>query len=226
MKEKTIKYKGKNIDIYFTVDRCTHIAECIRGAPEVFNSARQPWIITDADEPDKIAEVILRCPTGALHFKRKDGGTEETIPIKNSATICRNGPLYLQGNLEIRNFDDSLILKDTRIALCRCGASQIMPLCDKSHTFTGFRDKKRFSQGKIQKNIDHGSIIITLMNDGPLHLQGPVEIQNPEGEIFFKGETITLCRCGQSQNMPFCDGSHIKAGFKTKKNIVLYHITK
>jgi CDGSH-type Zn-finger protein len=221
MKERTIKYIGKDINIYFTVDRCTHVAECVRGAPDVFDPTRCPWVVADAAEPDKVAEVILCCPTGALHFKRKDGGTEETIPTKNRATICRNGPLYLHGNLEIHNSDGSFILKDTRLALCRCGESRIMPLCDRNHLHTRFTDGKKFSTGKIQKNQDCRGIIITLKKDGPLHIQGPLEILNPEGEICFEGTSITLCRCGRSQKMPFCDGSHVKTGFKTKKDVTL-----
>ena len=220
MKERTITYQGKNIDIIFTVDRCTHVAECIRGAPQVFDVSRRPWIIADAADPDRVAEVILRCPTGALHFKRKDGGVEEAVPAKNSASICREGPLYLQGDLEIRNFDGSLVLKDTRIALCRCGASRIMPLCDKNHLYTGFRDKRNFTQRKKKKYEEKGPLIINLILNGPLHLKGPVEIRDPEGECCYQGKNITLCRCGKSQTMPFCDGSHVKTKFKTNKNII------
>jgi len=221
MKERTIKYKGKDINVYFTVDRCTHVAECVRGAPEVFDPTRRLWVIADAAEPEKVAEVIMRCPTGALHFERKDGGAEEAIPSKNKAIICRNGPLYLHGDLEIHNFDGSFILKDTRLALCRCGESRIMPLCDRSHFRIRFMDKKKFSNGKIQNNLNSGSIVITLMKDGPLYIRGPLEIRNPNGEVCYKGHSITLCRCGRSHKMPFCDGSHVKAGFKTKKEIVL-----
>ncbi|MFO7890431.1 MAG: CDGSH iron-sulfur domain-containing protein [bacterium] len=223
MKERIIKYKGRDIDVYFTVDRCTHVAECIRGSPDVFNAGRRPWIMADAAESDKVAEVIQRCPTGALHFKRKNGGSEEAVPAENAVRICRHGPLYLKGDLKLKNFDGSSILTDTRIALCRCGESRIMPICDKSHAFTGFRDKGTFARGKIQQNSDQGSLTVTLTKNGPLLLQGPVEILDPEGELCFKGKTVTLCRCGQSQNMPFCDGTHVKAGFKTKKDVVLHH---
>ncbi len=226
MKEKTIKYPGKVIDVYFTIDRCTHVAECVRGAPDVFDPARRPWIMADAAEPDKVAEVSLRCPTGALHFKRKDGKPDETVSEKNRAIICQDGPLYLWGDLEIRNFDNTFILKDTRIALCRCGKSEIMPLCDDSHSSTGFRDRTPLLKGKIQNNLNRGKLIITLKKDGPLDLQGPVEITNPEGELCFKGNRTLLCRCGRSQNMPFCDGSHAKTGFKTKKIVQLIHKIK
>jgi len=55
-------------------------------------------------------------------------------------TPCPNGPLLVRG-------DARLVLPDgtpmgrhrTTIALCRCGASALAPLCDGSHKVTGFR---------------------------------------------------------------------------------------
>jgi len=82
-------------------------------------------------------------------------------------------------------------------------------------------DMNKFAVGKIQNNLNSGRIVIILMKDGPLHIQGPLEIRNPEGEVCYKGNQITLCRCGRSAKMPFCDGSHLKAGFKTNQEIVL-----
>lgn len=39
-------------------------------------------------------------------------------------------------------------------------------------------------------------------------------IKYGDGEVFeIKGESISLCRCGQTQNAPFCDGSHMTNGF-------------
>jgi len=55
--------------------RCVHAAECLRGLPQVFNVRRRPWVDPNAAAPERIAEVISRCPSGALSFKRIDEKT-------------------------------------------------------------------------------------------------------------------------------------------------------
>ena len=222
MKERTIKYTGKAIDVYFTVDRCTHVAECLRGAPAVFDVTRKPWVIADNDEPDRVAKVVISCPTGALHYKRKDGGEPEPIPEKNLITICDQGPYNIKGDIEIRNFDGKPILYDTRLALCRCGASKITPLCDGSHHLTHFENETKPPGVIAEKNPVKGKLIIILQKDGALDIQGPLEILTSTGENYYKGNRIRLCRCGASRKMPFCDASHKRSGFSTPEKVVLY----
>jgi CDGSH-type Zn-finger protein len=51
---------------------------------------------------------------------------------------------------------------------------------------------------------------ITINSDGSVRVEGDFEIFDPQGQKFGLGgrTVIGLCRCGQSQNKPFCDGSH------------------
>ena len=58
--------------------------------------------------------------------------------------------------------------------------------------------------------------LIRLRENGPLVVQGIVKIVDHLGNEFTLPtgkETIALCRCGQSKNKPFCDGSHRTCGF-------------
>jgi CDGSH-type Zn-finger protein len=59
---------------------------------------------------------------------------------------------------------------------------------------------------------------ITVKNDGSLRVEGDFEIVDPEGRAFgLAGRSHAgLCRCGQSQKKPFCDGSHRTAGFSSQ----------
>ena len=59
---------------------------------------------------------------------------------------------------------------------------------------------------------------ITINSDGSVRVEGDFEILDPMGQPFgLAGRTaIGLCRCGQSQNKPFCDGSHARTGFQDK----------
>ena len=59
---------------------------------------------------------------------------------------------------------------------------------------------------------------ITVLNDGSVRIDGDFELLDPQGAKFGLAgrKVISLCRCGQSQNKPFCDGSHARTGFQDK----------
>lgn len=56
---------------------------------------------------------------------------------------------------------------------------------------------------------------ITVRNSGPIRIEGEFVIYDQDGKAFdLAGRTaISLCRCGQSSNKPFCDGTHKDCGF-------------
>lgn len=56
---------------------------------------------------------------------------------------------------------------------------------------------------------------VTVMNNGSLRIEGDFELVDQGGKAYGLGgrERIVLCRCGQSANKPFCDGSHKRCGF-------------
>lgn len=59
---------------------------------------------------------------------------------------------------------------------------------------------------------------ITVNNNGSIRVEGDFVIVDPEGNEFgLAGRmAISLCRCGHSQNKPFCDGSHRTMNFEDK----------
>jgi CDGSH-type Zn-finger protein len=60
---------------------------------------------------------------------------------------------------------------------------------------------------------------IQVRRNGPLRIEGDdIEIVDAEGRRFdLAGRTaISLCRCGHSQNKPFCDTSHGRVGFESE----------
>lgn len=52
-----------------------------------------------------------------------------------------------------------------------------------------------------------------VANKGPLKIKGNLQIQLASGETVTKEGTTGFCRCGVSENIPFCDGSHRKIDF-------------
>ena len=65
-----------------------------------------------------------------------------------------------------------------------------------------------------------GSNSVTLVQDGPLYFRGDIKIITPQGETVHRDKRISLCRCGNSNNKPFCDNSHIASGFKSGESKV------
>jgi CDGSH-type Zn-finger protein/truncated hemoglobin YjbI len=55
---------------------------------------------------------------------------------------------------------------------------------------------------------------ITPIIDGPYRVRGAVQVVGADGRVYERRVRQTLCRCGQSNNKPFCDGSHWYAGFR------------
>jgi CDGSH-type Zn-finger protein len=56
---------------------------------------------------------------------------------------------------------------------------------------------------------------------GPLWVKGGIPVEGADGEAYEARNRMTLCRCGESSNMPFCDTSHLRCphmqGFDEKK---------
>lgn len=130
-------YRGEDIEVSFDLDQCVHIGECLRGAPGVFKLKRRPWVLPDAADADSIADVILRCPSGALQFRRLDGGPQEEHD-GTTVTPVLNGPLLVVGRIEVRREDHTVEVMP-RATLCRCGHSQHKPFCDNEHLKIGFQ---------------------------------------------------------------------------------------
>ena len=222
MRERTVRYKGKDLTIYFTPSRCTHVAECLRGAPEVFDSTRKPWIITDAEPADHVAKVIETCPTGALHYKWREKEDAEKPPKENTIDVVADGPLYFHGDLEVKNPKGETVIRDTRLAFCRCGLTEHNPLCDDSHELE-FSDEGQVSTERLPKPSDSPAgmpVHIKVMKNGPLLIDGPVTIKDARGNEIVRTEKTALCRCGASKRKPFCDGRHSGIRFREPGELI------
>ena len=130
-------YRGRDIEVSFDLDLCVHIGECLRGHKGVFDLQRRPWLLPDEAEADLVAEIVERCPSGALLYRRHDGGKEEAHEGTN-VTPIRNGPLLVTGNIEVRR-EDGTVERLPRVTLCRSGFSDNKPFCDNQHLAAGFR---------------------------------------------------------------------------------------
>jgi CDGSH-type Zn-finger protein len=161
---------------------------------------------------EDLAAVARECPSGAIQYRRRDGGPEERAPPVNLIRTQEGGPNAFRGDLRI---DGKAI--GYRATLCRCGASKNKPYCDGSHHEIGFNATGEPPTGDKTDMlaVRDGPIEIAPQTDGPLMVRGNMEIISGTGRVIARVQAARFCRCGHSQNKPFCDGSHVKVGFKS-----------
>ncbi|MEW2516443.1 (4Fe-4S)-binding protein [Streptomyces sp. NPDC046870] len=122
-------YETRDITVTYEARRCLHAAECVRGLPEVFDVNRRPWIRLDGAPAGRVAEVVRRCPTGALQYAPADNGAESPDrPTRITRTPA--GQLIVRGELTLDT--DEGQRTETRAVLCGCARSGLQPYCDHS----------------------------------------------------------------------------------------------
>ena len=218
MSDKLHEFHNDAIHVTWSRARCIHAAACVALMPEVFQPGERPWVRLEGADAHEVARVVRRCPTGALHYTREDGAEAETRPEHNVVRVSRGGPLFVHGDVELRDADGNVLLRDSRVALCRCGASGHRPLCDNSHLASGFRDPGEVRHLDAVEGADPGPgpnpLVVTAERNGSFRLEGPFVISSNDATTRIEGTSTWLCRCGQSQDKPFCDGSHERVGFR------------
>ena len=212
--DKPTTYPGKNIDVQWDSRLCIHIGECGYSQGDLFVGGRDPWCQPDLVSDEEVREIIRRCPSGALTYNDKVQGENEMPAACNTVTVVYNGPLYIQGELHIESAPEDMPGVNYRAALCRCGQSQNKPFCDNSHLKAGFEDYGAVGENGDGLDEEGGRLTIKSVPNGPLLLSGNFAIIAASGRTAWRGRKAALCRCGQSKNKPFCDGSHNEAGFE------------
>ena len=218
MDDRLHQFRNAAIRVTWSRARCIHAAACVALMPEVFQPGERPWVRLEGADAEAVARVVLRCPTGALHYAREDGNGAEAPPANNTVRVGRGGPLFVRGDVEVRDAEGSVVLRETRVALCRCGASRLRPLCDNSHLGSGFHDlghvNDRDDLLKGGAGPEEKRLVVTAERNGSLRFDGPFVLASDDATTRIEGTQAWLCRCGQSREKPYCDGSHERAGFR------------
>ncbi len=202
-------YEGEAIAVTFDAKRCIHARNCYLKLPKVFDPDQRPWVQPDSASAEEVAAVVRSCPSGALTYTRRDGGLEEAPSMLNKLRVLENGPLAVEGEISVGGGESQ-----TRVTLCRCGASKTKPYCDYSHVKAGFAatgEPRPEFEGSAHET--GGALAAKRIKDGPLVVSGNLEVISGTGVSIAKAKKVFLCRCGASKNKPFCDGSHKEAGF-------------
>jgi CDGSH-type Zn-finger protein/uncharacterized Fe-S cluster protein YjdI len=202
--------RSPSVTIAFEAKRCIHSRFCVLWQPQVYKANVQgPWIDASADSVEAIVAVAHNCPSGAIRYERHDGRADEQAPPVNLVYLRENGPLAMRAEIVLAGKPLGY-----RATFCRCGASKYKPFCDGSHnavTFAASGEPKSIETTALAAR--NGPVEILPLRNGPLRVRGNLEICSGTGRTIKRTTADALCRCGYSENKPFCDGSHTKVSF-------------
>lgn len=147
--------------------------------------------------------------------RQKNQGAPRLLDVPNEALVSNGGPIQLTGNITLVR-EDGTVQYANHLALCRCGGSNSKPICDGKHVDREFLNPGKITQvSEISPSSRASKITVSCIKDGPITFRGRLRLHNQFGQECVKMRG-SLCRCGQSANKPFCDGSHERVGFKTR----------
>lgn len=202
---------GKRMRIIFEAAKCIHSRNCVLARPDVFvPNAEGEWIHPDRATAAEVAELAHRCPSGAINYEPLDGSPAEQAPRVNTVHVRENGPLAFHAAMGIVGEPAQF-----RATLCRCGLSAHKPYCDGAHSAAAFQASGEPAT-KVSEPLASraGSVAIAPLLDGPLQVKGNLEVVSGTGRTVNRVTETWLCRCGQSANKPYCDGTHKRLGFR------------
>lgn len=134
--------------------------------------------------------------------------TNEEITVVWKPALCIHSKLCWKGLSEVFNPQEKPWIK-----MSQASTASIIAQVEKcpSAALSYYRNDKT--------NIDKDEEIITenvieIRNNGPLMVYGNITVKHKDGTAETRHKVTAFCRCGASTNKPFCDGSHLKVGFK------------
>jgi CDGSH-type Zn-finger protein len=185
------------------------------------------WERTE-EMPTEATYELCRC--GASATKPYCDGTEERIGFDGSETADR-GP---GADRRMAFGTDDLMLSDD-VSICSKAGFCMRRTTDAWEMINEVADPEvrallqtmvgncpsgrlvlhhRENGSPIEKPLDP---VIAVVDDGPVWVRGGIPVIAADGFGYEVRNRMTLCRCGQSENKPFCDGSHVRVGFTDPK---------
>lgn len=104
---------------------------------------------------------------------------------------------------ELLEMEDERYLEECLQTICECPAGRLVAI-----------DKQ--TRKPIEPAFEPSIVILQDPESecsGPIWVRGGIPIESADGSIYEIRNRVTLCRCGSSENKPFCDATHVSIGF-------------
>lgn len=132
-KEINKEYSKGELTVVWKPDLCIHSGICVQTLPDVYKPNEKPWIKVENATAGALVGQINKCPSGALSYYMSDKKIEESATEITQVEVMRNGPLLIQGTIQVIDAEGVKSNKHKTTAFCRCGQSETKPYCDGSH---------------------------------------------------------------------------------------------
>ena len=137
-KEIVKSYSNEELTILWKPKTCIHAAECVKRLPNVYKPKEKPWITIENATTEELKVQVEACPSGALSYELKTQIINKNME-KIKINAMENGPLLIEGTIEVTKPDGTLENKENTTAFCRCGSSTNKPYCDGKHRQIDFK---------------------------------------------------------------------------------------
>lgn len=131
----------------------------------------------------------------------------DDIRVSYDPNICEHAAECVKGLSKVFNPQQR-----PWIQVDKASADEIATVIDRCPT--GALRYQRKGNAAAAASTQAEAVEVSLVSNGPLRIAGPVVIKDPDGNVILEASKMSLCRCGLSENKPFCDGSHLRAGWK------------
>ena len=148
-----------------------------------------------------------------------EGEFDQGLPASRQATAERREPWQQQDTLMT---DDVSLCANT--GFCGTRLTNVWEMIKRSDDpevrARLLRMVQNCPSGRLELSLGSARIepefrpSIAVVPNGPLWVRGGIPIEAPDGFTYEIRNRVTLCRCGQSKNKPFCDGTHDQIDFK------------
>jgi CDGSH-type Zn-finger protein len=142
-------------------------------------------------------ETADRGPTADRRFEYGDG----PVALTDDQTLCARATFC-----DARSTDAWALAEQTEDPEKRAMLIRMVQRCPSGRLAYHLPPDPSFVEEDLSPEI-------AVVDDGPLWVRGRIPVEAADGFEYEVRNRVTLCRCGNSKNKPFCDGSHVRTKF-------------
>jgi CDGSH-type Zn-finger protein len=143
-------------------------------------------------------ETADRTPTAERRYEYGDG----PVVLTDDESFCASATFC-----DARSTDAWTLAEDTDDPLKRAMLIRMIERCPSGRLTHYLPPDLEFIEQELPQEI-------AVVDDGPLWVRGGIPVESADGTEYEVRNRVTLCRCGNSRNKPFCDGTHVRTRFR------------